>query len=284
MYYDALFLDGEYPQGTALQHDYNVFALGLVIGLASLLWLTRWPGAATWERRLSAVAVPIVTVAVLLTGSRRGFVFVLLALAMHVLVSGDGADTERRRRTTAVAAAWAILAVVATVVVPVRSSSVAPVVRSVQDVVIISGADRVYDLEDVAGQAEARVPRMEWAWTALHGEYAPHELVFGRGFSYLSEMGAMFSNPTGADYPHNLFLAALLHGGIVLTVLLSAVLACAARRFWTARRDLGPLMPIFMLTAAFALTSSASFYSTELLAFLSTFSAAAAPPGVHRTT
>jgi len=261
--FESLYLDdGRYPIGTAMQHDYNYYALALVVALSFALWQRQ---SATWavERFWCTVAAPILITAVMLSGSRRGFVLLALVL-IGAVVAWVRDSAARRSRPRSKLATAAFIGLFAAGIWGARS-----VVGSVpglsQFAEVSSATSRLADLADSDRLVSSRAPLIAWAVSSLEENTFIPSLIFGRGGRYLTEMGSVFDSPSGFEYPHNVVLSSMLHGGLVLTFAVLALFAHALRRAWRAGRASLPVLVALTATIIFAMSSSSSLFSNELL-------------------
>lgn len=256
--------DGSYPLGTSLGSDYNLYAFGLVGGLAAAMFLLRRPQRSIVQILLVSTSVLLVA-AIALTGSRRGLVFLGIVMLAEAL-RGRGVNERRWTRARLFAIG---LFVVLSAGFSWLLAQQQPVVLEVEGQRIdLTVVERLATLGERSSLVATRAPLVEWAWQRVDATYSVPDLLLGRGFSYLAEMGRQFSATDGAEYPHNFVLSALLHGGVPLALLLVVTSALGAWRAYRARDVLGPLGIVLGLALVFALTSSASLYSTEVAAFL----------------
>lgn len=271
---ENLFLDdGRYPAGTALQHDYNLYALGLLVCLAFGLWLTR-AGSTRPDRLLAFVAVPLISIAVALSTSRRGFLLLVAILGVHLATV---VSTSRRARVAG--ALFAILAGGAIAVTLGVASGAIPIGGAMQDRLDLGFAvSRLLGVASADDLFSTRAPLFGYAWTRFTTDMSAAALIFGNGMTYLTEMGRVFDNPTGFEYPHNFLLSALLHGGLLLAGLMVLLVGSALGAAWRGRGTCSAVLTALLVGLVFALSSSRSLYTHELLYFL--LVAAVVPAGL----
>jgi hypothetical protein len=258
--------DGGYPPGTALRPDYNVYALCVVMGLAATLWLAHNLPRRTGRLAFLSLLASFMIAAILLSSSRRGAVFALLVLLL--------AETPwwRLPTSTALPIHWRlapllVLAISAPFVLSAVTARAGQF--GVSTDALVKVFDRLSSLQSPEQAFSTRQVRIEWAMKEAERSYGVADLLVGRGFTFLSDMGREFANYTGIDYPHVFLLSSLLHGGLALVLLQLAFIWLAARALWQHRREAGFLLPLFLLALIFALSSSNGLYSNEVLTFIS---------------
>lgn len=266
VFFESLYAaDGSYPLGTALGSDYNIYAFGLVAGVAAALWLREDGVRDRVGSALLGASIVIMSAAAAMTGSRRGMLFLLIVLAVPLapnLVFG-----LRRAWRPPLLPLMIVTTVVAGLVVFATRGDEIEVTIGGQPV-NLAFAERVARMSSGSALVSTRAPLIEFAWQRLDGGYSASELLRGRGFSYLADMGRQFAAADGTEYPHNFVLSALLHGGVPFTL---ALIGLVGAGIWVAvrrRATLGPYPMLIGLALIFALTSSASLYSTEVLVYL----------------
>lgn len=264
---DSLFLaDGRYPPGATLQQDYNQAALGLLIALCCALWLSSHATLGRWERLAFAAISPVLGAAILLSTSRRGLLFLLLllsglALAAMLRVFRRARGGRIRLRLLTV--------VVATLGVGVGLRERARVVDWAETFLAVGAStSRLQEVTDRGSLVSSRAPLTADAFNQLAGSYSVRDLMLGRGTTYLFEMGNAFNSGSGVEYPHNFVLSAMLHGGLLLTLLMLGLVSEGVLRAWRLRTSAWPLLATLVFASAFALSSSMSLYSHETLYLL----------------
>lgn len=262
-------IDGSYPEGSALQTDYNIFALALLFGLVSAAWL--------WRREenrlilnLSHAGVPLLVAAVALSGSRRGLIFLVCGAIVWTLsvrrqrLAPGGAPGARPARVAWVRVLPAYLAMLLVVVLQWGriESYVGDLLSSAEYARLSSRAESIR----TGDMLEPRLVYWERAVDVIASATWP-EWVVGSGFGYLADFGR-FSG-LDEDYPHNVFLSAVLYGGFLQSGMLLLMLMVALRRFLVSPGDAGALGAWLVLEVAFLFFSSNSFFSSEFAMVLS---------------
>lgn len=257
---------GEYPLGTALRPDYNLYALGLAIALSGAIWGVRTQLHSGALRLALLASVPLFVVAIAFTGSRRGILFLLVALLSQFLFA------DRRTRTSPSPTMLAVTAATVLVLLAVAQRILAGEEVFVPGLGVSldvgSAVQRVLATDAAGKLVETRLPALRDALGELSGAYGFGDLLLGKGVGFLAEMGRVLSNESGVDYPHVFVLSALLHGGVVYTLALLSVVGIALVAGFQSRQEAGWLFTVFLLSLLFALSSSNAIYSTELLYFL----------------
>ncbi len=256
---------GEYPFGTSLINDYNLFALSLLCGIAIAL------GHVFTARRVltylaAALVCCLLVVAGFFAGSRRFWVVtpvvILLITALGVRARGPMGALPRLMSIAAVVAALLFIAIQ---------------FAGDLDLSYLSNASRRLEVRllslldaDRAGGFDQRLIRWDFAWAMADGFSA----WVGQGFDYLHAFSCRFGGCVGIDYPHNPFLSALLYAGVfgVLAVglLLFHAMCSALRLLWGRPVEAlaGVLLLIhlpFILVSSNTILSVKSFLVSALL-------------------
>lgn len=257
-----------YPVGTSLRLDYNVFSMGLVIALSAALWLRVQLESPWWLRWGASLGIPVLAFSVAFTNSRRGLLF----LAMVILLQPFFED--RTRKAGLSARRWLIpvatMVLIGVLIVTLATGAAGEWVARASDVLDLTAASvRVQSVEGGgAGLVETRLPLIEYAVDQITSVRTLPDLIFGRGISYLDEMGRFMNREVGYEYPHNFILSALLHGGVFFAGLMGVLVWLPLRTYWRVRATTGWVTVAALLGVVFGLTSSNSLYSADMFYFL----------------
>ncbi len=262
--FSALEWQGMYPRGTSLRIDYNVFALGLVVALVSAIAVRASSLRTRWQSTLSAIVIPLLFFAVPFTSSRRGVLF--LALSVPLILVSVPSGRERRR---ALRIPLASLAGVGALVSVLLLNGNAPAVQRVTEVLDLArAAERVLAVSAAGQLFETRAPLVADAWHQGTREAGAVETIIGRGDGYLREMGRVFNREVDYEYPHNLLLSALLHGGVLFGIAIFVGVGVAGLGAWQFRYVDRWVLSALVFAVLFALTSASSAYSFDVLVTL----------------
>jgi len=262
----------EYPGGTALHTEYNVYSLGIFLGLCTIGWLKRREENPLISTFIT-LGIPVILIALLLTGSRRAVIYVLL----WILIWGAHVSaTLFKRRAVAVgpktrslvlrgtAGSWLVVLILIFFNWRIVSTSLQGLFTSDEGSRIQERASTMMGAEAI----ETRLPYWEYFMDRL-GQMNATALLFGGGFGYIGEFGHL----TGVDedYPHNFWLSSMLYGGIIQVLLIFWFLALLYHRGLT-NGSVGILF-LYWLTAEllFLSISSNSFFSSEFVLVVTFF-------------
>ncbi len=260
----ALEWQGMYPRGTSLRIDYNVYALGLIVSLVAAMALLASARSLAWQRLLASVAVPLIFFAVTFTSSRRGLLFLVLAVPLMAVSASGRALRLRMLRVPLVSLGGAGALILALLL-----NGDAPALQRVSEYLDLArAAERVLAVSEAGQLFETRAPLVADAWNEVSRESSGLAAMFGGGDGYLREMGRVFNREVDYEYPHNLLLSAVLHGGVVFGGFVLLGLAAAGLFTWRSRTQDLWLFAAIVFVALFALTSASSVYSFDLLVTL----------------
>lgn len=206
IYLDFLFRsNGRYPSGTSLITDYNMFSLGIFVGLILIIrnyFITN----STFMEIYYLICINIVVLTLLLTGSRRAFVVLVIVLIYFTIVSIKKLKTSKNKVRT-------ILIII----------SFFAVSFNFFDQLTSDGAtfteefERVFNRYETISNADeglsSRSSRWEYAFEII-SEGNLNEFIFGQGFGYLKLYQNRFSL-SHEDYPHNFLLSAFISSGMI---------------------------------------------------------------------
>ena len=211
----------EYPWGTTLVDDYNMFGLCLVIGLVSGFYIMKRKLSFLHYTTFSLMAMTIL-VAIIFSASRRAWF--ILAVIIFGLASSLLKDliiyifrfisTFRLRKLT----------VLKTIVIGVSIIAVVSFLKAWLPTEVVVKHKYQLDLiqyrfvsaknlSQINMQYGSRYNRYKFAFQILN-EYSIINCIFGNGTNYLQSFGHKF-NGTGNDYPHAPLLSAILQSGLI---------------------------------------------------------------------
>lgn len=255
---------GIYPRGTSLRIDYNVYAFGLIISLVAAIAVRSSVHGGAIARAVALVAIPVIFLTVTLTSSRRGVLFLLLTLP--VMAASVPSPRERLR------ALWmpvvSLAGAAALIVALLLSSDSLWLARLSEYLDVARAAERVLAVSESGQLVETRAPLVLDAWSQVTREHGVTEAILGRGDVYLQEMGRVFNREVEYEYPHNLVLSSLLHGGLLFTAAVLVALASAGVNAWRMRGEDRWGFGVFVFAVLFGLTSVSTVYSFDVLVLL----------------
>jgi hypothetical protein len=237
--------------GSSLSSDYNVYALGLSIG-ALFSIVVHKNITKKYLKYLYFLAITLIILAILLSGSRRGVV--MSVFVIYSLVYSNRIMNARKQ-----------IALISTIYIPViiiflisiNWDKISELILSTE--LLDQSISRVLTLKDQIQGENERTIRFSWSLDFFLGR-SSFEQIFGSGFEYLKLMGQKFSGEL-EDNPHNFLFSVLLYGGLfgffVMILLIYAVINASFcfHRF---------LYPVLLIVLFFGLTSSNSLFSLRI--------------------
>lgn len=196
---------GEYPSGTSLISDYNMFSLGLFIGLI-LIIRNYVITSSTYMQIYYLICINIITLTLLLTGSRRAFVVLIITLIYFGIVSLKKLKNSKYKVRT-------ILIIISFFAISFTFFGQ----LTTDGATFTNEFERVFNRYETISDADqgmsSRSSRWEYAFEIIN-EGNIFEFVFGQGFSYLKLYQDRF-NLSHEDYPHNFLLSAFISSGLI---------------------------------------------------------------------
>ncbi|AMN46427.1 hypothetical protein ACG33_04775 [Steroidobacter denitrificans] len=195
---------GRYPWGTSLTVDYNMYALSILAGaIGTLSWLL---STHSTIRRIVASGLFIgLCVVGFLAGSRRFWIIAPVSFALLTL------GLIRQRNGSTARRGFAVLFIMLAV------GAVALYKTDTVDwnELMGTGWDLQYRLATLldaesSGGMEGRFSRWQFSLHLL----TDMRVWVGNGFDYLSLYSCKFEDCSGAGYPHNPLISALLYAGV----------------------------------------------------------------------
>jgi len=269
-----------YPLGTSLTMDYNFYSLPLLLGLMSAFWLIKRDFAPLW-RTLALLSLPCLALAVLFSGSRRGFIVILCAVPIFFAWLFFG-TRDRPFKKPGLGMFWKVVSTIAVCLLlfcVLKFDFVSQTFQNVASADSLSDVLKRWDTFEEGTYSDSRV----YYWTVSLQRLAHFgfmDYLFGEGFGYVTDLGA--DPDIVEDYPHNFLLSSMLYGGVTQTCILIVMVGIALKRlvFGLNRSMLGGW---FVLVLFFLSTSCNSFFSSEIAIFLMILSLGLKPQQIrHR--
>lgn len=249
--------DGLFPTGSSLHRDYNVYSLGLAYGLFSILWLQKYETKKT-VKSIVNVAIPVIFIAIISSGSRRGVIFVAIFMVIYLVNIASSSSLNSARSIIVLRfSVWAFFIFGVFLQRQQISFLWADFVSSSEYAQIATRMETIELKELFASRS------FYWNYTVeMLAEFTPVNLVLGSGFGYVENFGQQTG--VAEDYPHNFFLSALLYGGILQLLLTLFTIGVAMKKALAGKEITRPLFYWLALEITFLSFSSNSFFSSML--------------------
>ncbi|PIR22615.1 MAG: hypothetical protein COV44_07035 [Deltaproteobacteria bacterium CG11_big_fil_rev_8_21_14_0_20_45_16] len=254
-----------YPWGTSLQPDYNMCALGLTIGFLCLVKLFL-DCPRIFGKMLIFCSALIVFSSVVLTGSRRGLV-VLLVLTLtgffyglYKLMSGFILQKIHPRSFRGFVAISMVVLIIFSIFLMWKGLNIADM--QVHEVTRLTA--RFDTMKRFAGTLMASRSGYLERGLEIFQRGNLLSLLFGGGFDYLSAM----SVESKEVYPHNPLISALLYGGIFGFIFTLYVLVRGLLVWISLLGQERLLAVIFVVFNVFSFISSNSYFSVRFGCFI----------------
>jgi hypothetical protein len=226
-------------QGSSLKRDYNGFAQFLFFAMVIASTMGNILERSLWPPKWMLAFLPV---AVMVSTSRRGLLLLLAFSAvtcLNLVYCRLRSKTIDRSRLVLAASTFLTLACAIFFLNTSRIIQVAglldrlsissqPYVRTMGNMsaryeTLLPGlrGDTIADFDEPisAPAYGSRTERWSFAVELYLEKYSLVQKIFGNGFHYLTAYAARFPHPNGVphgeDYPHNIFLSALLYSGLV---------------------------------------------------------------------
>ena len=253
---------GVYPPGSSLHNDYNLFALALTYGAVACLWLPKNEHLPQMQSMVD-IGLPLLVAATLTSTSRRGAICVVFLSVIYfyraIINKRAAAGHQQSSFSRGV---WIFLFLG---YLYYKRSDIALFWNE------FLGSFEFQNLSfrmQTVGTAELFVSRLTYwdrAWE-LVDHFSLGDYVLGTGFDYVWTMGDISGNEQ--DYPHNIFLSALLYGGILQLGLTLVMLATALKKTFSGGNLTFSLFYWMLIDVIFLFFSSNSVFSSLLLSAL----------------
>lgn len=248
--------DSIYPWGTSLMPDYNMFSLGLIIGLIGTISLFNTTNSFFYKIYCISGSI-IISTSVLLSGSRRGLL--ILIVFLFVLLLYSIIKIVRLRKLTFKGSISVIISLIFSMFFV-----------KIFDITIINEYEysRLIDRYQTIGNFDDGFSSRTSLWQfsyELIGEGNILTMLFGNGFNYLESLSNKVG-VVGEVYPHNPIISAVLYSGIIgsfLIILLLFIPLIKIIRFWNIYKF--EMLGIYIVTITFLIISQNSVFSANIL-------------------
>ena len=270
---------GEYPWGTSLVTDYNMFCLAMYTGLISIAY--NFLGSKSFISKLlySLSAFPIL-ISIIFAGSRRGWVILIISfiyLIYESLIFIRGVTVNLLIKHKIKQSYFSILFFVSLFLIILIYLVIPEITKIITDNNSYELTKLLFRLSTITGEnqslldsfSDSRTDYWEYAYELIM-EYDITGLFFGEGFDYLS----LYSSYLGEEvYPHNPIISAFHYSGVIGSILLMITLILPLFMILSKHKkqnELNTLMLSFMymLTFVFMFTSGNSIFSVKPLSIL----------------
>lgn len=197
--------DGRYPPGTSLVPDYNMFSLGLALGLV-LIMRNYTLEKSIWLEIYYLVSINIIMLSMFLTGSRRAYVILIMALiGLLIILFRKLIKSSTKLRNIALIFLFIM-------------SSLGIINQSLgSDSVYGTNIERVLNRYETVSSVDEGFSSRNIRWDyaiEIFEQGNGFDIIFGQGFGYLKMFQNKF-NLNHEDYPHNFLLSTLISSGFI---------------------------------------------------------------------
>jgi hypothetical protein len=246
--------------GTSLTDDYNIFAMSIVLGVLSGKYLFELNQNKLWKILILLSQFFMLGI-VLLSNSRRGFIFILISI--YVIIFYNEKKTNLKNRIIK------NLSLIGLIVIFIFGLGL---FDKYFDFLINNNStleifDRLNTLKTNTSVND-RVERLEYAIYSLNN-FSFTELLIGKGFFYFEIFSAKFKTQFGSDHPHNFLFSTMFYGGFLALVLISYLIFRVSFTYIKNMKCFKILPFWFFIILIVALSSTNSYFSIKLLIILS---------------
>lgn len=260
-YYDST---GAIIPGSSLNSDYNIFSLGLCICILFGNHLRTFINKKVFSL-FYIVYVIILSATIFLSGSRRGFFYLIISIFLIFFLKFKGKEFYKGIAGFFKLGIPALLSVFVFLFF---------FYENIDDIIKNSDADtfpllRILTIKNELSSENERTIRWKYFFE-ITNDFSIWEYLKGNGFDYLRKYGSKFEG-VAEDNPHNFLLSSFLYGGIIALIFtLLKILFVIIKLF--KNESLYIFLIIFLYFLGFGLTSSNSLFSYRLLPIIFTVS------------
>lgn len=262
VYLQSFYAGADYPNGTSLVRDYNMFSLGISSGLIMSVFLVS-KSKKTSHSVYYLLAFSTIFISLIFAGSRRGWVIALIILAFLLFMGLKFLLTHRFESNVISFFKFGFLTLVVFGFV-FLTATLFNFDTSIQDSIHFEQIKYRFEtlqLNQAQDSFDSRTKRWDYA-EQMFKEYNIIQMFIGSGFSYLTEFGDIFTYNAEESYPHSPFHSALLYSGLLgvfSLVLLVVWTILIAIRHYSLTNIYFPFL--FFVTCLFIFISGNSIFS-----------------------
>lgn len=248
----------EYPLGSSLMPDYNMFALGMTIGIIGVFYITLLTKS-KFIQFYCIGSIILMSYSIYLSGSRRGIV-VLGIVLIYVLVMFIKKVISNSVKNNLLLTVTSVLIAVFFMLNADTNSFFEN-----QTVELEKIKYRYSTLNNVENAFSTRQDRWDYGFELIR-DFNAHNYFTGAGFEYLEQYGLKFNTDSGLDYPHNIFMSAFLYSGLIGVLCLMLIFLLPFIRYIKSK-SLFPkeILFIYLLNLLFLVISGNSFLSVSIM-------------------
>jgi hypothetical protein len=248
-------VDNNYPWGSSLMSDYNMFSLGLIVGLVGVISIFKYSSSLIYKTYCLFGSVSIIT-SIFLSGSRRGIVVLIILLLALLLTT---IYKILRLKRFPYKASISILIVILLTTYLVTSFNI----KIINEYEFYRLLDRYQTLNNVEEGFSSRTSLWQSSYELL-SESTITNIFFGNGFNYLESLANKLA-VEGEVYPHNPILSSMLYSGVLGSLFIFLLLLFPIYkllRFWTSYTI--EMLIIYFTIFVFLIISQNSVFSTDI--------------------
>nr|WP_315146849.1 O-antigen ligase family protein [uncultured Flavobacterium sp.] len=259
--------------GSSLNADYNVYAIGLYCGLFAGLYC--YKNAINLKLKIAySCALLLIITSAMLSGSRRGFVigiFLLLYIIFWSFRSESSnkiLDKLQKKKANILKKPWIAIVFSLVILISLTRLDMSSVIESSSEITNVF--ERLLTIEDISSQEnDTRSNRWDYAFD-YYSELPVLSKLFGDGFDYMKMFGYKF-DVGASDYPHNVWISALLYGGLIGFVSTLGLTGYVLYYLYRRKSMFKEIFVWYILFLLLNFTSSNSIYSSRIFVVLLLF-------------
>lgn len=255
-----------YPAGTSLVSDYNMFSFGLTVGLIMVVYLMN-NSHKLIHTFYYLISFTTIFTSIMFAGSRRAWIVALFVVAFVIIMAIKKLIDNRIDKNIIRFFKFSFIAGFSALFI-FLFMTLFNIEIEFENSRQIETLKYRFETMQLAQAQESFSPRTDrWDYAAqLFDESNPIEFLFGQGFGYLTDFANKFNTGEVEDYPHNPFLSTLLYSGLLGLMLLISLIIYSFVMAVKNRNVLGIHFSFFYSVSwIFVIISFNSIFSNTLL-------------------
>jgi hypothetical protein len=259
--------------GSSLNLDYNVYSVGLFCGAFAGQYCYSHTNKLSLKI-IYAAAILVILTSAMLSSSRRGLIIGVLLVLVLMIWSTRKASWEKIKYTGSsmkmrlIKLPWILIIVISSFLFSLTRVDFSKIMESSAEVATLF--DRLESVNSLTSKEnDTRTNR--WAYALEYYMDQPiYAQLFGDGFTYMEFFGSKFEEAE-IDHPHNVWISALLYGGVLGFVVTLWLTGYVFYLFFKRRASYSSMFYWYIMFLLLYFSSSNTIFSSRVFIVLELF-------------
>lgn len=244
--------------GSSLNADYNIYSFGVYFGVTAG-WNIYLSQKKSFYKIIISLALVLMFVSSMLSSSRRGLVIgIMLIVIFSVVKFRKDQHKYKLDKIKQNTIPWFFVIIFSTILIVINKIDI--------DILILESNDiaNVFNRLETTAELgsddyDTRSPRWQFALSYFIKQPFFNQ-IFGSGFEYTELTGEAFKETT-YDYPHNVYISAILYSGLLGFFFLVALTLYTSYKYYLYKEYMGMVSIWFIMLLILVFSSNNSIFS-----------------------